>query len=849
MTVLRLTPTHLAAREARADDALAQRQAGARVWQPTPVAALPAWIEQQWLRQWPTEQLLSGPPLLALWRQVVESDDRSLLSPQACARLALAADQLARRHGIDPARMPAYTEEHQTFRRWHREMHRRLQDLDALTPADLPSRLPCPQPPPAVTTPGPWPPLPPSEHQLLARYGNQLSVPAAPAPVESAWVFEDADAQYRGLAAALRPVLLSAEQRPLRVLMVVNDPQARARIEAALTEALAPWRYQPESAALLPWRWATAAPLTDTAWAQGWQQLAQLSDRVMPFAPLSALLLNPALWPGPLALEAAVLECALRAAGWRRIDLDGLAELADRHAPSLAVPLRRLSAQLRREPRQALPGDWHGHFAARMAALLGADEAVSDSLRFQIRRATTLASSRLGSLDRLLGPISAGRAAEWLSEWLQAPFQPRVEHPQPLLLGPPEALVGIPCDLLVVADASSDLLPGKPPLNPFLPVDSQRASGVAAAHPLQWQAHQQQLFAALQAGAKRCWLARPQVDARGAPVLPCPWLSGDWQTPAVSPMTVPVPAVLPPADDPVPPVSAAEGVVASAALFERHLAAPLLSLCVDRLGASPLDPAPRGLPPWLQGTLIHEALAQAWQSLQTAQTLRQQDDAACVTVATEAVDAVLPLRLPERRFGSIWVALERQRAIDLVAAWLRHERRRDDDFTVIAHELTLEGQVAGLPVKLRLDRADRVRTPFGEQVLLLDYKTGREANPRGWDEDRLAAPQLPLYAVLGEKLPQLQPVGGIGFAHLKEGHPTLSARTAWATRLIDGVNTAADADWPSVLSGWRTRLELAAQSFLAGDAGADPRVLTHHLAPYAALLADATDPDDGEDRP
>lgn len=848
VTQLRLTPTELAAREARADDALARRSAGDRVWQPVAVAALRPWIEQQWLRQWPSEQLLSGPPLLALWQQIIEGDERPLLAPQQCARLAMAADQMARRHGLDPARMPAYTEEHQAFRRWRRQLDTQLAALGAITPADLPDRIDPAAAPQTIDAAGVWTALPPREQALLTRLGVTLPAgPPPPAP-EAAWTFADADSQYRGLAEALRGELLAAEDRPLRILLAINDPNGQGLLDAALGDALAPWRHQIGEAGLLPWRWAQPRPLSDTAWARAWLQVAQLHRGSLPFGTLSSLLLNPALWSGAQAMEAACLESRLRQAAWPQLDLDGLAHLAERQAATLAPALQRLAIQLGREPGRATPGDWHTHFAARMSALHGDATAPDDSLRFQIRRATRLAAGRLGSLDRLLGTVSAATAARWLQEWLDAPFQPRVEHPQPLLVGTPETLVGIPCDLLVIADATSDALPGRAPLNPFLPVDAQRAAGIAAAHPQQWLQQRQATLAALRSSARRCWLARPNVDDRGAPSLPCPWLQADWADRAAPP--APRRHRLPtlPDEDPVPAVAAAEAMVASAGLFERMLHAPLLALCVDRLGTQPLPPPPRGLSARLQGTLLHEALAIGWGQLRTSTALQRLDAGSIAALATEAVDAALPALLPPRRFGAAWVALERQRAIDLLCAWFHHEQRRQAPFTVIARELPLEGQLDGLPVRLRLDRADRVDTAQGPQVLLLDYKTGRDAQPRGWDADRLEAPQLPLYAVLAARQPDLQPLGGIGFAHLKEGHPALSARTTWTTRLIDAPEHPPDPEWPAVLAAWRHRLGAAAQAFLRGEAGADPTVLTRHLAPYRALLLDAGD-DDGEGAP
>lgn len=134
-------------------------------------------------------------------------------------------------------------------------------------------------------------------------------------------------------------------------------------------------------------------------------------------------------------------------------------------------------------------------------------------------------------------------------------------------------------------------------------------------------------------------------------------------------------------------------------------------------------------------------------------------------------------------------------------------------------------------------------------MLLIDYKTGTEANPSGWKGDHLKAPQLPLYAVLARQLPDFQPLGGIAFAHLKAGHPALSARTAWAQYLIPPTkktNTRAqDLTWPEQLAAWECTLRDAATAIQEGCAGVDPARLTQNHAPYRDLV-DPDVNDDGE---
>jgi RecB family exonuclease len=172
----------------------------------------------------------------------------------------------------------------------------------------------------------------------------------------------------------------------------------------------------------------------------------------------------------------------------------------------------------------------------------------------------------------------------------------------------------------------------------------------------------------------------------------------------------------------------------------------------------------------------------------------------------------------------------------VVLQWLRHERTRLDPFCVEQRELEARPDVATLALRLRLDRVDRVSTPLGERWLVIDYKTGREADQRGWKSDQLREPQLPLYAshaaTLAAGIPR---VDGICFGHIKDGHPALVARTNWRKLLREDPAADTQTEWNEDLARWRGAMERAARGFLEGQAWLDPRVGARSY--YADLLS------------
>lgn len=71
---------------------------------------------------------------------------------------------------------------------------------------------------------------------------------------------------------------------------------------------------------------------------------------------------------------------------------------------------------------------------------------------------------------------------------------------------------------------------------------------------------------------------------------------------------------------------------------------------------------------------------------------------------------------------------------------------RTDDFEVIGLEHNTDVESRGLRLNLRVDRVDRITTPTGHAVLMINYKTGSRVQPTDWEPHMLTAPQLPLYA-------------------------------------------------------------------------------------------------------
>jgi len=844
-----LTASDALARCLRENYALNQQHAGRAVWRTPRIASLRQWTADTWADTWPVEQLISGTQALALWLEVIERDERKLLSSLACAREALRAERLVLSYGIDPRQLPAYSEEQQAWQRWRRIVRARMrrnrwllrEDIDSVALACLrDGRWPLPA---RIKLHGFDLQQPPATQALLSALRTRSTVeninpPPGTAEIER-FLCTDADQQFQHIAALIRSRLQAgAASIPPRIVVVLADTEVRREeLSAALVDLVAPWCRLAGDARGTPWRWERGQALTAQAWVEAAGAVFALNLENNPIDTVSRLLLSPVLWQ-ELIQQTASLDADLRRLGRPRLRLETLLELAP---TALRPRLTALIATLRNEPRRARPSDWVEHLSARLEALSWPGTAVLPSPVFQSVRELRRRLSRLGAMDGMLGPVDIGRARLWLGELLRNGFEPRVEHEQPITIGTPDEVLALPCDLLIIGDANANVFPGRSAPTPFLAIETQRAAGIPEAAPDSHLAHSRLLIAALCAQAAEVQILAPAVDARSAELLPSPLFGDDWQAlPArkcssiTERLAAAPPTLFMPENDTVPPVTAAENVSGNAGLFTAWFESPFFAFCTHRLGLEPLPQPGHGLDPRIQGQILHTALERLWKTLRNSTALAALDTESLSARVWSALRAPLARHLPERDFGPVMVQLESARLHDLLRQWLRHESRRSDPFEVIACEEPLTTTLTGLPLSLRIDRLDRVDTAFGPRYLVLDYKTGREADPKGWREDRLRDPQLPLYATLSAQVQLLVPqIDGIGFAHLKDGHPALSSANNWCGSLIEP-DTQPKRDWNEQLSAWSQRLDAAARGFLAGEAGVDPAFRSQSY--YAWLL-------------
>lgn len=855
MSELILTPTDRQARELREEYAVSRQRAGDRVWQPPSIKSLRQWVQDSWTQSWPAEQLLNSSQQLALWLEAVEASNLSLISPRSCAREAMHAARVAAHWGIDLEQLSTWTDEHRAWLDWHAKVRQRMQaqrwlvleDLYTIVTGWLQSRrLTITE---QITLKGfSDTPRNALEQTLLDALCEAAEVTRhqygpIPGPQISGWQFPDSKSQYRYIAATVRERLLSNlddEMQLPRILIVCpDDRDAQAGLQSALTDLVAPWLLQDSGSDTTPWRWQNGHPLNENPWIDVALGLITLEEYDNRPEVISRILLSATLWSNESRELTSYVDYKLRDKGYPHPSLQVLIQelYKEEHQP-LNERLTSLRDSIHAEPRNALPSEWGEHFARRLEIMGWPGEHASSSSAFQHVREFRTELAHLASLDAMLGSITVAGARKWLNELCQRRFTPRAEYQQPVHIISPRDLDDVRLDqdndLLILCEASADLYPGTAIATPFLPIDAQIAAGVPEAKAETLLRQQQQLLTNALANSRETLLCVCTQSDGGADLLPTPLVRLDWQSPlqADAPLSTTEqmaamgkPVALPDAD-PVPAVIPQENIHGSTSLFQMWAESPFLAFCKVRLGISPLPNAGRGLPNSIQGTLLHDALERIMgEQISESPQLLALDDEALTTLVSNTLEPLMNRMLPPSEYGRDLIRLEQGRMRDLLWQWLKHEQRRSDAFRVVQHENELLGNLAGLFLKLRVDRVDEISTEHGLRYLVIDYKTGKNVNPGGWKEDSLKEPQLPLYAILGAGEETVVPqVDGICFAHLKDGHPALSACTNWAKFLItqDGKQKGQYIeDWPEKLAAWNAGLTAIAADFMAGVAGLD----------------------------
>ena len=520
-------------------------------------------------------------------------------------------------------------------------------------------------------------------------------------------------------------------------------------------------------------------------------------------------------------------------------------------------------------PTLATADAWSTRIPDFLSAALWLDSAPLDSAAYQALQQFHAVLDDCAAIHSILpAPIPFSRFLRILHHQLEEKsFAIEVAAPQLQIAAPAES-AGLTADAIWFLGADSAHWPGIGRPNPLLPLALQIQSGMPHASLEIDIDHATTITRRLPLAADQLHFsfAALQPDGEHFPSAPIVALAGAAipAEPAASHATVCEPA-LSLVEDAAPPLLAA-AVSGGASVLTHQSQCAFRAFAVHRLHIDSPSTAEPGISASLRGRLLHATLSRIWGGTESGGLRTLNDLLACspleafVSRHIASVFAQMRPALQSETISPSLVAIEQQRLTDLLCTWLHYEAARHP-FTVLGCEVANEIEIAGIRLRIRVDRMDRIdRIESAEEhILILDYKTS-EHKAGVWLDDRPDDAQLPLYTQL---YPDEQ-LEGLVFANVVNSEDKLGfrglVRSARASLLPDLPSRNALVAQPLTtdqLLAWRATLQSLASDFLQGKAEVNPQKYPatckhcglESLCRVASILGDASpgDPDADEE--
>jgi len=756
---------------------------------------------------------LDARTVAAIWRQIVAQDRR--LSPPEVSRIATLAGEawtIAWRHDLPLRQIAAYSDAGGNlalFAEYCSQLHERLQQLRGLTPAELPTAL---------------------ESKL-----SQLQI-LLPRRIVMTPAFTSSPARER-LFRRIADLGVTVEhwaghtQAPPRAKRFASaDDEMQAAIDWAVERVREGAR---EAAIVVPdlasrrGEWTTA--LRQGAGVEQWF-LDPAADRdhfnlsiglplaEFPYVATVLTVLRAA--HGEVATEQ--LMQALLHPRWglsardqsacQRHGVTLLEQGSDRTRLSSWWPVLPSSAPggIDFNPSRALPRQVHAAAIAKLVGALTSREFIAQTELYQLDEAWSALMQAWVALDRWLPAIGWHAAVRELGEAAgEQLFQPVAGRGGIQVIGLLES-AGVPLDAAWITGLNDQTLPERRRPNPMLP--------------LAWQAAQRVGLGSrdeVDARADRLWANWHQLcpdlvvsfaaDVAGQVVRESP-LIGDCTLQIVSvrnPAATPGTALQTMVDESLPPPDPASGRKLSARALEDQARCPRRAAAV-RLGLQEWPEHASGIPARVRGTLVHEVMA-AIGRRRIAQGGSEAPLAELLAAGQEVLaQALARERLARPQVPALVWDIEQARVDSLLRRVLALESGRHG-FAVEAVESAVAGALDGAQFSLRADRIDRATAATSGTTwprIVFDYKTGAVAR-KDWlaetSSGRLAAPQLPLYALLLTAQEAASPVRAIAYIVVSDDECKFVAIGEDESNAGSRV-AKNDPPWDDLVTSWRAQI-------------------------------------------
>ncbi len=481
------------------------------------------------------------------------------------------------------------------------------------------------------------------------------------------------------------------------------------------------------------------------------------------------------------------------------------------HAPCLYACLQEIKPY----PKNDSPFAWTTHFKERLRLLGFPGDAAIDSTTYQCLNRFHLLLDDFMSLNVLTTVMSAEDAIQSLRDLASnVLFQIQKPATPVTILGILEAS-GCRFDSIWVMGLTDQCLPQKTKFSPFLPISMQKKLIMPHTDAQREFKRAQWVLQRLGYASTTIVYSYPQTVA-DQPQLASAMIQ---HYPVYVALPLNVSDWLPRAEvyqeNYCHPPRMGSRFSGGTALLASQAKCPFQAFAAHRLKIKPALTYTDGLDLSERGQILHQIMETLWRKLKCQAQLLQLSSEQLAKMVQDNVDSTLQSFIAMRPAGLAGLSqeVEYQRLTQLAQACLEWEKLREP-FQIEALEQNYEITLAGLPLKVRVDRLDQNLLQPSKTVI--DYKTSLPTT-KPWREERPEAPQLLLYALLDKQITTLV------FIQLKAGRMTLQGLSATPNDELGMQNLRAEEAWSTYQQHWETQLTLLASEIQQGYCEPKPK--------------------------
>lgn len=826
-----------------------KRKAGENAWQTPPILPLSSWLRNVWLASWPEKYLLSELQCEKIWEEIINQDSArlDLLHLQGVASQTSKAFSLLHEYRLPrDKKLYEQTDESKAFLRWIRQFESRLSSalapcmlMDAVRNSMQEGEILIPH---SLRIRGFEEQSPQLKYFLnfLREKGTRVDfLSPVPSPEILAQRMEKLNdknvnvEEYenrQGEAEACACWVRSIFQPGKRIGIVVPELEKyRTLLKRELAAELVPETIFSLDEEDLPFNISLAPPLSQEPMIKLALNLLSVKTSNVPVSTFLSIIQSPFFgFAFPPTREISDLERNLRKKRVLSIPLDrfhsicGSVPQVDQLVESLKSWTLNNSKLMPEKWAKELSDflkttGWPGKVAP------GTDKQSVLSKRHQGFEAWKDCLNQLCSLNQILGPINRLEVLNHLTHITRSkPFQSKTPEHSIQVIGLLESS-GMQFDYLWVMGCHHEALPAHPEPNPFIPYEIRNKYSIPRSNPQRELKFTEQSLTRLLMAAPDVHFSYPlhegDMDLEMSPLLKrfpqdkkAPYLSNRIkdQVRAMNQLEkFTEPAFLQVTDSEKNQYGT-QGISSGYALLKDQVDCPFRAFARHRLNSQRTPVAEIDFDNLDRGNLIHKALELFWDKTRNRKNLSNLSHGILEKRIEECVQEALKLCSQRTTGQTQFNKLEIERNVRLIHDWLLNIERERPDFQVLHNEEDVSINLCGIKLSLRIDRIDEIP---GKGLLLIDYKTGREAKPAEWFAEKIRAPQLPLYATA-------QPPVGLAYGHLTLGKPEFKGTADLPLGKLKNYDFAKDtgcSTWKELLSYWKNNLNRVADEFLQGN--------------------------------